>query len=147
MQQAPVRLNESTPPLYRWIASLLSKEIAEGAWLPGDQVPTEIELAERFAVSQGTMRLAVLEQVNWDGAGVTSLDWQSYPILRFPDVPDVRINLINRPDVPATGGGEATTYPMAAAIGNAIFDATGARLREGPFTPERMKAALAASRA
>jgi CO/xanthine dehydrogenase Mo-binding subunit len=97
-------------------------------------------------VVQSTSR-CMLEQVTWDGAGVTSLDWQSYPILRFPDVPDVRITLINRPDVPATGGGEGTTYPMAAAIGNAVFDATGARLREGPFTPERMKAALAALRA
>ncbi|MDB5729296.1 MAG: putative isoquinoline 1-oxidoreductase subunit beta IorB, molybdoprotein [Noviherbaspirillum sp.] len=97
-------------------------------------------------VVQSTSR-CMLEQVTWDGAGVTSLDWQSYPILRFPDVPDVRITLINRPDVPATGGGEGTTYPMAAAIGNAVFDATGARLRQGPFTPERMKAALAALRA
>jgi len=50
MQQAPARLNKPTPPLDRRIASLLSKEIAEGAWLPGDQVPTETELAERFEV-------------------------------------------------------------------------------------------------
>jgi nicotinate dehydrogenase subunit B len=86
----------------------------------------------------------LFEQVKWNESGVTSLDWQSYPILRFTDVPEVRITLIDRPDVAATGGGEGTTYPMAAAIGNAIFDAAGVRLREGPFTAERVKAALAA---
>jgi nicotinate dehydrogenase subunit B len=83
--------------------------------------------------------------VKWDDAKVTSLDWQSYPILRFPDVPDVRITLINRPDSPAGGAGEATTYPMAGAVGNAVFDALGVRVRQGPFTPEHVKAALAAN--
>ncbi len=95
---------------------------------------------------QGTSR-TLLEEVKWDDKRVTSLDWLSYPILRFPDVPEVAIELINRPDVPATGAGEATTYPIAAAIGNAVFDATGVRLRQGPLTAERMKAALQASRA
>jgi CO/xanthine dehydrogenase Mo-binding subunit len=91
---------------------------------------------------QATSR-CLLEEVKWDDKKVTNVDWVSYPILKFPDVPDVQIALINRPEVPPTGAGEGTTYPMAGAIGNAIFDATGARMREGPFTPERVKAAIA----
>jgi CO/xanthine dehydrogenase Mo-binding subunit len=94
-------------------------------------------------VVQSTSR-SLLEEVKWDESRVTSVDWQSYPILRFPDVPDVQITLINRPEVASTGAGEATSYPMAAAIGNAIFDATGARLRRGPFSPQNVKAALMA---
>ena len=70
------------------------------------------------------------------------LDWSSYPVLRFPDVPEIEIVLINRPEMPALGGGEPSIGPVAAAIANAIFDATGARLREAPFTPERVLAGL-----
>jgi CO/xanthine dehydrogenase Mo-binding subunit len=93
---------------------------------------------------QATSR-SLLEEVKWDDKRVTSLDWLSYPILRFPDVPEVSISLIDRKDVASTGAGEATTYPTAAAIGNAVFDATGVRLRQGPFTASRVKAALGAS--
>jgi len=92
-------------------------------------------------VIQGVSR-ALLEEVAYDANGVTSLDWQSYPILRFPDVPDVEVVLINRPEMPALGAGEPSTVPVAAAIANAIFDATGARLREAPFTPKRVLAGL-----
>jgi nicotinate dehydrogenase subunit B len=73
---------------------------------------------------------------------VTSLDWSLYPILKFSEVPDIVIEPINRPDQPSVGAGEATTSPIPAAIGNAIFDATGIRLRTVPFTPDRVKAAL-----
>ncbi len=92
-------------------------------------------------VIQGVSR-ALLEEVTFDATGVTSLDWQSYPILRFPDVPAVDLVLINRPEMQALGAGEPSTVPVTAAIGNAIFDATGARLREAPFTPQRVLAAL-----
>jgi nicotinate dehydrogenase subunit B len=85
---------------------------------------------------------ALFEEVGFDANGVTSLDWDSYPILRFRDVPDLEIVLINRPDVASLGAGEPATIPLAAAIGNAIFDATGLRLREGPFTPRRVLAGL-----
>jgi CO/xanthine dehydrogenase Mo-binding subunit len=86
---------------------------------------------------------ALKEEVRFDRSGVTSLDWTGYPILRFNELPDeIRIELINRPDQPAVGAGEPTPTAVAGAIGNAIFDATGARLRELPFTPERVKAAL-----
>jgi CO/xanthine dehydrogenase Mo-binding subunit len=87
---------------------------------------------------------ALLEEVQFDGAGVTSLDWQGYPILHFSDVPDeIAISLINRPDKPMVGAGEGATSPVAAAIANAIFDATGRRLRTVPFNPARVKSAIA----
>jgi CO/xanthine dehydrogenase Mo-binding subunit len=73
---------------------------------------------------------------------VTSTDWASYPILTFPDVPKLDIALIDRRHERPLGVGEAATAPVAAAVGNAIFDATGARLRQAPFTPARVKAAL-----
>ncbi len=92
-------------------------------------------------VIQGVSR-ALFEEVTFDANGVTSLDWNSYPILRFGDVPDLEIVLINRPDMAALGAGEPATIPLAAAIGNAIFDATGLRLRDGPFTPKRVLAGL-----
>ncbi|HLH72092.1 MAG TPA: hypothetical protein VKX96_02330, partial [Chloroflexota bacterium] len=63
-------------------------------------------------------------------------------ILTFPEVPDVQISLIDHPDQPAWGIGEATTENIAPAIANAVFDATGARVRTVPMTPERVKAAL-----
>ncbi len=93
-------------------------------------------------VIQSTSR-ALKEQVTWDDSHVTSLDWESYPILKFSEVPDVEIVLINHPDQPATGAGEPATITTAPAIANAIFAATGARVREIPFTPKRVRAALA----
>ena len=90
-----------------------------------------------------TVSRTLLEQVTWDRTKVTNTDWASYPILRFPDVPRVDIELIDRPGEPSWGVGEPTAVVIPAAIGNAVFDATGARLRTVPFTPERVKAALA----
>jgi nicotinate dehydrogenase subunit B len=92
-------------------------------------------------VIQGVSR-ALLEEVTFDANGVTSLDWAAYPILRFPEVPDLDIVLINRPEVAPLGAGEGATIPPAASIANAIFDAVGVRLREGPFTPQRVLAGL-----
>ena len=92
-------------------------------------------------VIQATSR-SLKEEVKFDSSMVTSLDWTSYPILRFPEIPEVVVELINRPDQPAVGAGEATTSAIPAAIANAIFDATGARLRTIPFTPDRVKAAF-----
>ena len=91
-----------------------------------------------------TLSRALLEEVEFDTARVTSLDWRGYPILRFTDVPDeIAITLINRPDKPSVGAGEPAASPVMAAVANAIFDATGVRLRSVPFTAERVKAALA----
>jgi CO/xanthine dehydrogenase Mo-binding subunit len=91
-----------------------------------------------------TLSRSLFEAVSFDRAGVTSTDWLSYPILAFPDVPALEIELIDRPHERPLGAGEAACAPVAAALGNAVFDATGIRLREAPFTAERMKAALAA---
>jgi nicotinate dehydrogenase subunit B len=86
---------------------------------------------------------ALKEQVTWDESHITSLDWDSYPILKFTEVPEVEVVLIDHPDQPATGAGEPSTITTAPAIANAIFAATGARVREIPFTPQRVHAALA----
>ena len=93
-----------------------------------------------------TLSRALHEEVTFDRSRVTSVDWARYPILRFPEAPQVDVMLIDRPDQPLLGAGEAATAPVAAALANAIFDATGVRLRTVPFTPERVKAALAADR-
>ena len=82
------------------------------------------------------------EEVKFDRAHVTSVDFASYPILRFPDVPQIAIDLVVRPSEPPLGGGEAASTPVAAALANAVFDAAGARLRTVPFTPGRVRAAL-----
>ena len=90
---------------------------------------------------------ALLEEVHFDAAGVTSLDWNSYPIIRFSEVPDVEIVLINQPQMGPLGGGEASSIATGAAIANAIFNAVGVRLHEAPFTPARVLGALRADTA
>jgi nicotinate dehydrogenase subunit B len=92
-------------------------------------------------IVQGLSR-ALHEEVQFDESRVTSVDWASYPILRFSEVPSIEVILIERPEETLWGGGEASTVPVAAALGNAIFDATGVRLRRVPFTAERVKLAL-----
>ncbi|HZD89772.1 MAG TPA: molybdopterin cofactor-binding domain-containing protein, partial [Pseudolabrys sp.] len=83
------------------------------------------------------------EQVKFDARGIVSRDWLSYPILTMPEAPKVQTVLLDHPDLPALGVGEASLGPAAAAIGNAFAHATGKRLRDLPFTPGRVKAALA----
>jgi CO/xanthine dehydrogenase Mo-binding subunit len=96
------------------------------------------------AVIQGTSR-ALKEQVTFDRSSVTSVDWRTYPIVRFSEVPDVHITLIDRPAERPLGAGEPATIIVAPAIGNAVFAATGARLREVPFSAARVKIALAST--
>jgi nicotinate dehydrogenase subunit B len=84
------------------------------------------------------------EEVAFDHAKVTSTDWLSYPILDITEAPEtVDIVLLNRPELPPAGAGESSIRPVAAALANAVFDATGVRLRRAPLTPERLKPALA----
>jgi nicotinate dehydrogenase subunit B len=91
---------------------------------------------------QGLSR-ALGEEVTWDEAKVTSINWQTYRSLPLGfDVPTIESVLINRADAEACGAGETAITIVAAAVGNAIFDATGARIRQVPFTPERVKAAM-----
>jgi nicotinate dehydrogenase subunit B len=82
------------------------------------------------------------EQVHYGPDGVASRDWDTYPVLRFAEIPPVSVKLLDQPGAPSLGSGEATQGPTPAAIANAVFDAVGVRLREMPFTPERVKAAL-----
>jgi nicotinate dehydrogenase subunit B len=92
-------------------------------------------------VIQSTSRV-LKEEVNFSSTAVASLEWGAYPILNFSEVPDVDVLMIPRPDEPPLGAGESASVPSAAAIANAVFDATGIRFRELPLTPERVRAAL-----
>jgi nicotinate dehydrogenase subunit B len=93
-------------------------------------------------IVQGTSR-SLWEEVMFTKEAVTSVDWLSYPILDIAATPQaVEIVLLDHPELPATGAGEASTRPVAAAIANAVFDATGVRLRRAPLTPDRVKAGL-----
>jgi len=105
--------------------------------------PEQLSRTIEGNVVQGTSR-SLWEEVRFSPAQVTSIDWLTYPILDIAATPlQVDIVLIDRPELPATGAGEASTRPVAAAIANAIFDATGVRLRRAPFTPEQVKASFA----
>lgn len=90
---------------------------------------------------------ALKEQVSFDAESVSSREWGSYPIITFPEVPDIDVLLIPRPDEPPLGVGESASVPSAAAICNAVFDATGIRFRDLPLTPERVREALAEAEA
>jgi nicotinate dehydrogenase subunit B len=92
-------------------------------------------------VIQSTSR-ALMEEVSFDRAGVASREWGSYPIIKFPDLPKIDVLLLPRQNEEPRGAGESASVPSAAAIANAIFDATGVRFRELPFTPERILAGL-----
>ncbi|HEY7290363.1 MAG TPA: molybdopterin cofactor-binding domain-containing protein [Vicinamibacterales bacterium] len=91
-----------------------------------------------------TISRTLHEEVTFDRSKVTSDTFATYPILRFTEAPAVDVILIDRPNEPIFGAGEASTTPVPAAIGNAFYDATGIRLRTVPFTPARVKSALAA---
>jgi CO/xanthine dehydrogenase Mo-binding subunit len=82
------------------------------------------------------------EQVGFAGRRVTSRDWSGYPILTFPEVPAVEVAVLDRAGERSLGAGEAAQGPMAAAIGNALAQATGIRFRDLPLSPDKVKAAL-----
>jgi CO/xanthine dehydrogenase Mo-binding subunit len=90
---------------------------------------------------QATSR-TLKEEVTFDNSGVTSLDWVSYPVLRFAEHPHVTPVVVQRLEEPSTGAGEEVMGATAASVANAVFDATGVRLREYPMTPQRVLAAL-----
>ena len=88
-----------------------------------------------------TISRTLLEELKFDQTHVTSTDWATYPILRFPEVPRIHVSLINRPEMPVWGAGEMAPIVVPSAISNAVFDATGVRLRSVPFLPAKVKAA------
>jgi CO/xanthine dehydrogenase Mo-binding subunit len=81
----------------------------------------------------------IKEQLRLGRTGAASRDWASYPILTFPEVPQVEVVLIDQPHEPALGAGEASQGPTAAAIANAVANATGVRIRDLPLTAARLK--------
>ena len=109
------------------------------------------------SMTQGASR-ALYEEIMFNKSNVTSLDWVAYPIMRFKDAPQITFSVVQRTDIPAvdggtvatagikaTGSGEPPTAPVAAAIANAFFDATGVRIRQAPMTPARVRATLKAA--
>jgi nicotinate dehydrogenase subunit B len=105
--------------------------------------PALVENQIEGQVVQSVSRL-LKEEVTFDRVGVTSLDWVSYPVLRFAEHPNVVPVVVQRIEEQATGAGEEVMGATTAAVANAFFDATGTRLRQYPMTPERVRAALAA---
>jgi nicotinate dehydrogenase subunit B len=92
-------------------------------------------------IIQSTSR-ALMEEVSFSGRSVASREWGAYPIIKFPELPRIDVLMVPRVDQPPLGVGESASVPSAAAIANAIYDATGVRFREPPFTPERILAGL-----
>ena len=89
-----------------------------------------------------TVSRTLIEEVKFSRSAVTSLDWESYPILTFPEVPEIVLDLIDRPSEKPWGAGEPSAAVIPSAISNAVFDAAGIRLRSVPYTPDKVKAAL-----
>jgi CO/xanthine dehydrogenase Mo-binding subunit len=85
---------------------------------------------------------ALREQVRFDRARITSVTWDSYPILRFTEVPEVAVRIVAAPDQPEAGAGELAQGPVAAAIGNAVASAVGVRVRDLPLTTEQVTRAI-----
>lgn len=94
-----------------------------------------------------TLSKMLHEEVKFDRSRVTTVDWVSYPVIRFSEIPAIEVALIDRPTMALNGAGEASMPPVSGALANAIFDATGVRLRTVPFTPERVRGALNAKKA
>jgi CO/xanthine dehydrogenase Mo-binding subunit len=117
----------------------LTVALDAGIVINPDAIRSQVEGASLYALSR-----AMHEEVTFTGEGkITSSDWSKFPILRFMEVPDIEITLINQRDLQPGGVGEIPNTLPPAAVGNAIFDATGVRVRQVPLTPSRIRAALA----
>ncbi len=122
--------------------------VVKRIWVANDSGPVSNPDGLRNQIEGGALQglsRALGEEVTWDAEKITSVDWRTYHSLPIGfEVPAIETVLLNRPNEEATGAGETSITLIASAVGNAVFDATGARLRQIPFTPERVKAALAA---
>lgn len=103
--------------------------------------PDGVRLQAEGCVIQ-TLSRTLHEEITWEGNAITSLDWGSYPLLTFPEVPSIEVVIMNRPNDPPWGAGEPAAAVIPAAVANAVFDATGIRLRTAPFTPARVLASF-----
>jgi nicotinate dehydrogenase subunit B len=130
-----VEVNRETgrPRLVRAVASVDSGQVVSP-----DGLVNQIEGAIIQSASW-----TLYEAVSFDDTRITSIDWQTYPILRFDAVPEnIEVHIINRPGLPFLGSGETGQGPAAASIANAIADATGKRLRDLPLTRKKIKSAI-----
>jgi CO/xanthine dehydrogenase Mo-binding subunit len=130
-----IEVNSETgqPRLVRAVAA-----VDAGQTVNPDGLTNQIE----GAIMQ-SMSWTLYESVTFDDTRITSIDWQTYPILRFNAVPDsIDVHIINRPGLPFLGSGETGQGPAAASIANAIANATGKRLRNLPLTRKRIKDAI-----
>jgi nicotinate dehydrogenase subunit B len=117
------------------------------AWAAQDSGPAVNPNGMRAQAEGGLMQgisRALIEELKWGPNGITSRDWVTYPVIRFKAMPTFDFRIISRIDQPVLGAGEVLITNVPAAIGNAIFDATGARMRRVPFTPARVRAVLSA---
>ncbi len=105
--------------------------------------PSGMKQQAEGCLMQGISR-ALIEELKWNANGITSSDWVTYPVARFKRMPKFDFHIVDRKDQAAVGAGEVLITNMPAAIANAVFDATGTRLRRLPFTPARVRAALQA---
>lgn len=128
---AEVDVNEEPRACQLWIA------VDVGETINPDGVINQIEGGAIQATSW-----SLKEQVTYDEQGVTSRSWESYPILRFSEIPAVSVEIIDRPELPAVGAGEAAQGPVAAALANAIYNALGVRVRKLPLTREHIIEAM-----
>jgi nicotinate dehydrogenase subunit B len=104
--------------------------------------PDGVRMTVEGNIVQGISR-TLWEEVKFDADNVTSVDWLTYPILDITETPDeINVVLINHPEIASSGAGEPSSRPIAAAIANAVFDATGVRIRRVPFSPDNVKSAL-----
>jgi CO/xanthine dehydrogenase Mo-binding subunit len=115
----------------------LTLAVDVGEAINPDGVINQIEGGALQAVSW-----VLKERVRFDRQRITSTSWTEYPILRFSEVPEVEVEVIQRPDVDPVGAGEAAHGPVTSAIANAVFDALGVRVRDLPITRDRIIAAM-----
>jgi len=106
--------------------------------------PRAIQLGAQGAIMQGVSR-ALIEELQFNQSTITSVDWVTYPVIRFEEAPEIEFDVLNNPNFTMNGSGEPPMTPTAAAVNNAVFDATGVRLRSMPLKPYKVKAALQAA--
>ena len=134
-----------------YVAIIAEVELAEDVRVPklwcafdvGQAIHTDGVINQMEGGIIQAVSFTLKEAVKYDREHITQKSWDDYPILSFTEVPEVEVALINRPELPPVGAGEGTQGPVSAAIGNALFNAANVRLRDIPFTRDRLIAAIA----
>ena len=134
-----------------YVAIIAEVELAEDVRVPklwcafdvGQAIHTDGVINQMEGGIIQAVSFTLKEAVKYDRERITQQSWDDYPILSFTEVPEVEVALINRPELPPVGAGEGTQGPVSAAIGNALFNAANVRLRDLPFTRDRLIAAMA----